>query len=376
MWNHADIIYAGHFFLTSHGHFHKLGAHRVTSGDFTEETMPTFYDDWLGYWDDVQERRAKARKCIHEENLEWVRTKQDYRAALLCSRKNGFATSGDIMLAEVPANWNTGKHCHGEEAIYIIEGAGFSVIDGKKYEWDTGSCIFIPFGVSHQHFNTGSRTVRYISVMALSLEKFAGISRIIQHEEASEIFMGKTNGMEPADSDIHPEYGRIVLKSKDAAVTSGKDTVRLYAQRTDEHAMSGSKQMRDLSLNTPAHRARNIHLMTPENGFKSREANITGVLIDEAGKHSGKHAHMEALLYVLQGEGYSILDEEKVTWKKGSFLHITGPQTVHQHFNTGETESHQLRIHYGLRSHFFSAITKTAFPYLYYEFSSYGKTDT
>ncbi len=70
--------------------------------------MPTFYDDWLCYWDEVQERRAKARKYIHEENLEWVKTKQDYRAALLCSHKNGFATSGDIMLAEIPANLEHG----------------------------------------------------------------------------------------------------------------------------------------------------------------------------------------------------------------------------------------------------------------------------
>ena len=72
--------------------------------------MGNFYDDWLGLWNVEQEERAKARKHIHEEELEWVRTRQDYRAALLCARENGFATAGVAMLAEIPYKWHTGKH--------------------------------------------------------------------------------------------------------------------------------------------------------------------------------------------------------------------------------------------------------------------------
>lgn len=43
--------------------------------------MANFYDEWLRYWDDEQEERSRARKFIHEEEQEWVRTKQDYRAS-------------------------------------------------------------------------------------------------------------------------------------------------------------------------------------------------------------------------------------------------------------------------------------------------------
>ncbi len=78
-----------------------------------EEILDNFYEAWLRYWDEEQEERAKARTCIHEEELEWVRTKQDYRAALLCSRQNGFATAGEVVLAELPKAWHTGKHVHG-----------------------------------------------------------------------------------------------------------------------------------------------------------------------------------------------------------------------------------------------------------------------
>lgn len=331
--------------------------------------MGNFYDEWLGFWDVEQEARRKARKFIHEEDIEWVRTKQDYRAALLCSRENGFITAGSAMLAEIPVGWHTGKHSHGEEAIFIVDGAGFSVVDGKRYDWDAGSCLFMPYGSIHQHFNSGDKGVRYLSAMALALERFAGLAKIVQYEEAGETSIGEPQGVDKAESDIHPEYGRIVLKSKDAPLKKGKEMAAMLAARKDEFALSMAKQMRATS--GPGHGSGSIVLMAlPEAGFKAREVEITQVIFDSPGANSGRHAHMEALLYILQGEGYSIVDGEKVPWKKGTLLHVQGPQTVHQHFNTGQGESRRLRIHYGLRSQFFQAITKRVFPYVYYEFRS------
>ena len=108
-----------------------------------------------------------------------------------------------------------------------------------------------------------------------------------------------------------------------------------------------------------------------ENKFRSREVGITSILCDDPGMHSGKHSHMEAVLYVLEGEGYTLIDGERLAWKKGTCFQVQGPRTVHQHFNTGEVESQLLRIHYGIRSHFFQAIAKRVFPYNYYEYSSY-----
>jgi gentisate 1,2-dioxygenase len=110
-----------------------------------------------------------------------------------------------------------------------------------------------------------------------------------------------------------------------------------------------------------------------DSGFKATEGLITGVMHDSPGTASGKHGHMEAGLYCLEGEGYSIVDEERLDWKKGTFVHVPGPQTVHQHFNTGKIEARHLRINYGLRSKLFQPLAKRVFPYLYYEFSEYGK---
>jgi len=53
--------------------------------------------------------------------------------------------------------------------------------------------------------------------------------------------------------------------------------------------------------------------------------------------HSGKHRHQGGLIiYVLDGKGYSIIDEVRVDWKRGDLLllPIKPEGVVHQHFNT------------------------------------------
>jgi len=331
--------------------------------------MGNFYDEWLRFWDDEKEERAKARTYIHEEDLQWVRTKQDYKAALLCSRQNGFVTSGDIMMGLIPKGWHTGQHAHGEECIFIVQGKGFSVVDGVRYDWETASCLFMPYGSVHQHFNTGDEDVRYLSMMALAMERFAGLAKVFQYEEAGETNRGRTEGIPQAESDIHPEYGRIILRLKDAPILEGKEIGKRHSETRDEFHQTMAKEMK-----TTAHRSRQIQLMLdPENQFKAREAQMTHIFFDSPGKHSGKHSHMEAILYVLEGEGYSVIDGERVQWKKGSLLHVQGPDTVHQHFNTGTVESQHLRMHYGIRSQFYQPIARRVFPYRYYELSSYEK---
>ncbi len=78
----------------------------------------------------------------------------------------------------------------------------------------------------------------------------------------------------------------------------------------------------------------------------------------------GKHAHMEAILYVLDGEGYTVVDGERFDWKKGSCLHVQGPQTVHEHFCTGQEAYSMLRTLPGVRMNFAQHYALERFPYL------------
>ncbi len=333
--------------------------------------MKDFYEGWLQLNDRWKQDSAQARKCIHEEELEWVRTRQDHRAALLCSRENGFLTSGDIMLGEIPPKWNTGKHYHGEEAIYILKGKGCSVIDGLRYDWEEGSCLFIPFGLVHQHFNLGDNTARYFSVMAIAFEMFVGVAKVFQYDEAGETHLHALDDISNG-TDVHAEHGRIIMRPKDQPLVAGDKMAEAWAKQTDEYSQTLAKEMR--TPGTKGHRSRMIRLMRwQDSGFKAREVEITGIMYDSPGANSGRHGHMEAVLYCLEGEGYSTVDQERVDWKKGTLVHVSGPQTIHQHFNTGKIEARHIRVNYGLRSKVFQPIAKRVFPYLYYEFGDEGE---
>jgi quercetin dioxygenase-like cupin family protein len=65
------------------------------------------------------------------------------------------------------------------------------------------------------------------------------------------------------------------------------------------------------------------------------------VFVQEVGKHSGKHRHQGGLvIYVLEGEGHSIVDGERLEWEPGDLmlLPIKPGGVEHQHFNKDESK--------------------------------------
>lgn len=51
----------------------------------------------------------------------------------------------------------SGRHTHqGGLAIFIVDGKGYSMMDGTRYDWEKGDLLLLPIkpgGVEHQHFN-------------------------------------------------------------------------------------------------------------------------------------------------------------------------------------------------------------------------------
>lgn len=52
---------------------------------------------------------------------------------------------------------HSGKHRHqGGFIIYIIEGRGYSMVDGERVDWEGGDLFLLPIkkgGIEHQHYN-------------------------------------------------------------------------------------------------------------------------------------------------------------------------------------------------------------------------------
>jgi gentisate 1,2-dioxygenase len=326
-----------------------------------------FYDRWLGLWGDSENERARSRKVIHLSELDWVQTPQDAKVALMVSRETGFRTWGsETLRAEIPVGWHTGKHKHGEETIHIVEGTGFSTVDGLRYDWNKGSTLAIPFGATHQHFNTGDTPAVYVSAMSVALEHFVGLHRTLQHEDAGAT--AQLPDIETSKNGIGVDGHRIVLLQDDAHVLHEElGGVGPEVNPGGEPITLGTTE--GMAKYQASHHLETRQIMSlreTRNDFQVFEQEMSDILIDGPRYKSGKHAHMEATLLVLDGEGYSVIDEEKVSWSKGSSIHIVGPQTPHQHFNQGTKPTRMLRMAAGIR-YFFERTAKREFPYLYFE---------
>ena len=75
-------------------------------------------------------------------------------------------------------------------------------------------------------------------------------------------------------------------------------------------------------------------LVFQELGFQNRIIEVD-CHIYPPHSHSVTHKHNEAIIIVLRGEGYSILDDERIDWKAGDTLYI-GQGVWHQHHIPGD----------------------------------------
>jgi gentisate 1,2-dioxygenase len=68
------------------------------------------------------------------------------------------------MMQKLKSGMHTMAHRHVHSAIYhVLEGNGFTIIDGQKFEWEKGDFFILPPWSFHEHVNTGEEDVYLFS---------------------------------------------------------------------------------------------------------------------------------------------------------------------------------------------------------------------
>jgi quercetin dioxygenase-like cupin family protein len=91
------------------------------------------------------------------------------------------------------------------------------------------------------------------------------------------------------------------------------------------------------------------YLIVPANGFKATSVAMTFIFEDPPYHHSGRHKHLEAVIYILEGEGYSEVQGRDEPWEAGDLLHVPPAMYEHEHYNDSPYVCKQLRIQFGIR---------------------------
>ncbi len=99
--------------------------------------------------------------------------------------KNTVLQGWEVFEVEIPPGSYTGKHRHqGGIAIFILEGKGYTIIEGKRFDWKAGDLVLLPLlpgGVGHQHFNADDKKpVRYIPFGFRAMLELGGYVEIDQ----------------------------------------------------------------------------------------------------------------------------------------------------------------------------------------------------
>ena len=113
------------------------------------------YDSLINFHREEVDKRKESRLIFQAKDIKFGISKHG-AACRLVNPELGFNTSiVKVFIRVIPPMSKDGNHRHREEAIlHVLRGRGYSVIDGKRFDWKVGDTICVPPWSWHQHFNT------------------------------------------------------------------------------------------------------------------------------------------------------------------------------------------------------------------------------
>jgi quercetin dioxygenase-like cupin family protein len=277
-----------------------------------------------------RQARLLAPHVIHEHDRPWRDEKaHGHEDASPHSRARWMLGPGDdpfltqsiqSHFVEIDPGGSNGGHGHqNEAAFYIIEGRGYEIHDGKRYDWQQGDLVVVHNDSRHQHFNA-SQTERALALVMKpkSLYLMLGLTQQGRDTTVPEGEEGRFDPREDWTGLWTPGVERLrkVVRSEDEPWrVSRHGTIKWLANKDMDVRLFGT----DMCLQRIA-----------------------------AGSRSAKYWTMaDEIFYVLQGSGYSLewqveadiadryyarvaRDPRRVEWQQGDLLYV--PQnTIRQH---------------------------------------------
>lgn len=99
------------------------------------------------------EKIRKAPRVIHARELPRKGGPQIWNRWLM-EPKMGLSQSIQSHMVDVAPGGRSQRHGHMNEAVfYILDGKGYDIHDGKRYDYEAGDVVVVHNGCVHQHFN-------------------------------------------------------------------------------------------------------------------------------------------------------------------------------------------------------------------------------
>ncbi len=330
----------------------------------TKEREPAMYDRVLESSAQLLRDEKKAASAmphvIKYDSIPWTQGAQAFHKHLIrgpaldMPYNTGIRSMVALEQILAPAG-KSGRHRHYFEAMfYILEGEGYEVHDGKRYDWRQGDIACVPTYTIHQHFNTDPVKNARLFYIIPGIFRFMGISETEQIE--LHINYRVPDGATPIYGDGHRFTGYRTgdgkefffgldeplqklmddMKKVSEEVGEAKDdyaqAMKLLAEE-NEWRGEGPRGGRPPELAWQNTRMGKIkYVVHPRLGSALRTIEAYFQELPPGGR-SGKHMHVgEELHLILEGKGHDVHDGARWDWEKEDMVAIP-INTVHQHFN-------------------------------------------
>jgi len=119
-----------------------------------EKDSQGIYEEDRDYEGVLAERRLKTKILCKGSDVKPRWDGQSWKHYMVDPRLGYDAYIHQIYVEEIPPGKNTVEHCHlYEEAVFVLEGRGHTIIDGRRYDWKANDALFLPPFFWHQTFN-------------------------------------------------------------------------------------------------------------------------------------------------------------------------------------------------------------------------------
>lgn len=242
---------------------------------------------------------------------------------------------------------HSGKHIHqGGICLYVLQGSGYTVVDGERYDWTAGDLVLLPVkpgGCEHQHFNReegkGAMWMAFIylpyhDLVASGLKQvelsadFKNVPGANTPDENAAYqpnrdFSGWPDdsfGAIPPANGFNGYFDLIRRRQESREWLAQAEAIIRGAELPWETNPQGITQWyMHPGLYAPAVRT-----------YLFYRQDIPG------GSRSGRQRHQgDQIIYFLEGEGYTLMDGVRYDWEAGDALQIPlrPDGTIFQHFN-------------------------------------------
>jgi len=205
-----------------------------------------------------------------------------------------------VHFVELPPQSSNHGHGHQNEAtFYILEGAGYEIHDGQRYDWKAGDLVFVHTDSVHQHFNPYDEKAVALVMKAKCTWMFMGLLQ-----------QGRSGPLEREE-----QFGP--REDWSAIWTKGVADRKKVVTPDDTHWQF-----------TPMGHVRVLNSMHRDD-LRQFSIDVFELAIP-AGGQSGKYWKMaDEVFYVLDGEGYSLHWEVEAEIAEKYYARIAKEPTRH-----------------------------------------------